>query len=290
MDLNIQNCKICPRECGANRTKTQGACGADEHMRVAKIMLHRYEEPPISGTKGSGAIFFCGCSLRCGYCQNAEISRGKIAGEIYSPSRLAAAALQLQSAGAHNINLITAGHYLPRVKEFLSIAKPKLHIPVVYNSSGYEKAEAVRELSGLVDIYLPDYKYVSADAAQKYSAAADYPEIAEKAIAEMVAQTGEYKEKDGLAVKGTVIRHLVLPSLSKDGVLIMQRISALFPAARVSVMSQYTPSFNRTGYGELNRKVTAMEYNRVLRAAQQLNLDGFMQSRDSASDFYTPEF
>ena len=160
-------------------------------MRVAKIMLHRYEEPPISGTKGSGAIFFCGCSLRCGYCQNAEISRGKIAGEIYSPSRLAAAALQLQSAGAHNINLITAGHYLPRVKEFLSIAKPKLHIPVVYNSSGYEKAEAIHELSGLVDIYLPDYKYVSADAAQKYSAAADYPELAEKAIAEMVAQTGE---------------------------------------------------------------------------------------------------
>ena len=288
--FDLHKCNLCPRECGADRTKKAGACGAGEKMRVAKIMKHYFEEPPISGTKGSGAIFFAGCNLGCVYCQNAEISHGAKSGEEYSPERLAAAALNLQESGVHNINLVTAAHFLPQVAEFLRIAKPKLKIPVVYNSSGYEKAEALRALDSLVDVYLPDFKYISADAARRYSAAPDYPEIAEKAIAEMVRQTGEYSERDGLAVRGTVIRHLVLPSLSQDGVKIMQRIAELYKGVRVSVMSQYTPEFCDGKYKEICRKITTMEYNRVLAAARECGLDGFMQSRESATSEYTPEW
>lgn len=290
MTYNMKKCTICPRECGADRTSGKGACGAGENMRVAKIMLHMYEEPPISGTRGSGAIFFAGCNLKCGYCQNAEISHGGESGQTYSPIELCAEALKLQSAGAHNINLVTAAHYLPEVVNFLKLLKPQLKIPVVYNSSGYEKAEALRMLDGLVDVYLPDFKYISSAAAKRYSDAENYPQVAIGAIAEMVRQTGEYKEKDGLVEKGTVIRHLVLPTLSHDGELIMKTIAERFPAARVSVMSQYTPHFNKTGDKAFGRKVTSLEYNRVLKAAVDCGLKGFMQHRDSACEIYTPEW
>ncbi len=283
-------CTLCPRECGADRTKGRGACNASNEMRISKTMLHFFEEPPISGTRGSGAIFFCGCNLMCGYCQNAPISHGEKTGVVVSPQQLAEMAFKLQEAGAHNINLVTAAHFLPHVVEFLLLAKPKLHVPVVYNSSGYEKAEALRMLDGLIDVYLPDFKYISNDAAKKYSGAENYPEIAEKAIAEMVRQTGEYREENGLAVCGTIIRHLVLPGLSHDGEKIMERIAELFPAARVSVMSQYTPSFNKTGDPALSRKITSLEYNRVVNAAKRLGLDGFMQFRSSATRDYTPDF
>lgn len=259
-------------------------------MKIAKIMLHRFEEPPISGTRGSGAVFFCGCNLKCGYCQNAEISRGTADGVIFTSERLAEEMLNLQSKGAHNINLVTAAHYLPQTAQALRQAKPHLKIPVVYNSSGYEKAEALKLLDGLVDIYLPDFKYSDSAAAKRYSSAADYPETAEKAIAEMLRQTGEYREENGITVRGTIIRHLVLPGLSRDGENIMRIIAERFPAARVSVMSQYTPLFNKTGDPALNRKVTSLEYNRVLAAAASLGLKGFMQSRSSATSRYTPEF
>lgn len=290
MNLNYENCKICPRECGVNRTVKKGACGENDKMRVAKIMLHYYEEPPVSGTRGSGAIFFTGCALRCGYCQNAAISHGKNRGEIYSAESLADAALKLQKDGAHNINLVTAGHFLPEIIKFLHIVRPQLKIPVVYNSSGYEKAEAIRALEGLVDVYLPDFKYTNPETAKKYSAAEDYPSVALSAITEMVRQTGDYKEENGIAVRGTIIRHLVLPSLSHEGELIMRRIARLFPSARVSIMSQYTPQFNQTGDSALSRKITALEYNRVLKTAQNSGLLGFKQLRDSATSRYTPDF
>lgn len=288
IEWNAKHCTLCPRACGADRTAGAGACGATWEMRVAKVMLHFFEEPPISGTRGSGAIFFTGCSLRCGYCQNAPVSQGEIAGKAYTPHALAQVALQLQEAGAHNINLVTAGHFLPRVAEFLQEVKPKLQIPVVYNSSGYERAEAIEKLRGLVDIYLPDFKYTDSAAAARYSGAADYPQIAEAAIAEMVRQTGEYKEKEGIAVRGTIIRHLVLPSLSRDGVAVTERIARLFPSARISIMRQYTPAFNRTGDRALDRRVTSLEYNRVVNAAQANGLQGFTQERDSADEKYTP--
>ena len=285
-----EHCTLCPRECGADRTKGIGACGAGNDVRISKTMLHFFEEPPISGTRGSGAVFFCGCSLMCGYCQNAPISHGENRGEKVSLHELAEKILELQNAGTHNINLVTAAHFLPHVVKLLRLVKPLLSVPVVYNSSGYENAEALSLLNGLVDVYLPDFKYISGDAAKKYSKAENYPEVARAAIAEMVRQTGEYREENGIAVRGTIIRHLVLPGLSNDGVKIMKKIAELFPAARVSVMSQYTPSFNKTGEPALDRKVTSFEYNRVVNAAKRLGLEGFMQFRSSASSEFTPDF
>lgn len=290
MRYDPKHCTLCPRACGADRTAGVGFCGAGDNATVAKIMLHRFEEPPLSGTRGSGAFFFGGCALRCGYCQNAPISHGERRGKTVTTHELAIAALRLQDEGAHNIDLITAAHFVPYLLPFLQEVKPKLHIPVVYNSSGYERVEALRALEGLVDIYLPDYKYISAAAALRYSQAEDYPRVAHAAIAEMVRQTGEYREKEGIAVRGTVIRHLVLPSLSQDGAEIMRTIARDFPAARVSVLRQYTPAFNRTGDKAFDRRVTSMEYNRVLHAAAECGLQGFRQERDSADAKYTPEW
>lgn len=259
-------------------------------MRVAKAMLHFFEEPPISGTKGSGAVFFYGCNLRCGYCQNAPISQTPSDGGETSVPQLCATVLDLQEKGAHNINLVTAAHFAPLVADALKKVKPQLKIPVVYNSSGYEKPETLALLEGLVDIYLPDFKYADAAAAKRYSGAEDYPQVAQNAIAEMVRQVGEYREENGLAVKGVLIRHLVLPGLSRDGERIMQTIAQSFPLARVSVMRQYTPAFNKTGDPNLDRTVTSFEYNRVVSAALRLGLQGFMQDANSASTAFTPHF
>ena len=287
---DMKNCSLCPRECGVDRTVSVGACGMGADITVAKAYLHPYEEPPISGTKGSGAIFFCGCSLRCGYCQNAAISHSKAGGQVMSIDELASAMLRLRDEGAHNINLVTAAHFLPKVKAALEKVKPGLGIPVVYNSSGYEKVEALRMLDGLVDVYLPDFKYIDPIAAKKYSLAEDYPSVAIEAIAEMLRQTGKYVEIGGLVKRGTIIRHLVLPGLSNDGVKIMEYIGEHFPAARVSIMSQYTPSFNKTGDSTLDRKITSLEYTRVVEAASKLGLEGFMQDRASATNIFTPDF
>ena len=283
-------CTLCPRNCRADRTERTGVCGTGDGMQIAKAMLHRFEEPPLSGTRGSGAIFFRGCNLSCGYCQNANISHGVQKSAVVSPEQLAETMLSLQARGAHNIDLITAAHVLPYAAHALRLVKSELHIPVVYNSSGYEKAEALALLDGLIDVYLPDFKYIDPAAARNYSGAEDYPTVARAAIAEMVRQTGEYAEKDGIAQRGTVIRHLVLPGLSQDGVRIMDCIAHNFPAARVSIMRQYTPSFNRTGDPALNRKVTSLEYNRVVDAAVRNGLQGFTQQKDSATNEYTPVF
>lgn len=290
MNFSLLHCTLCPRECGANRTEGAGACGCGEDMRVAKVMLHRYEEPPVSGTRGSGAIFFYGCNLRCGYCQNSEISTDKSGQGVTCAETLGAHMLELQERGAHNINLVTAAHFLPQVAETLKAYRPKLRIPVVYNSSGYEKVEALEMLDGLVDVYLPDFKYLSPAVAEKYSHAPDYPGVAVAAIGEMLRQTGEYRERDGIAVRGTIIRHLVLPGQSGEGAKIMQYVADNFKGARVSVMRQYTPTFNRTGDPALDRKVTTLEYNRVLDAAIGCGLDGFSQSSESATAKYTPDF
>lgn len=285
----MTNCTLCPRNCGVDRTRKTGACGEGAQMRIAKIMLHRYEEPPVSGTNGSGAIFFCGCNLRCGYCQNANISHGGT-GKIFSVKRLAEAMLSLQQAGAHNINLITAAHFVPQAAESLRLVKPHLRIPVVYNSSGYEKVAALHLLDGLIDVYLPDFKYLDAHVAARYSGAKDYPEVATAAIAEMVRQTGDYTEQNGLLVRGTLIRHLVLPGQSRDGARIVRYIAKLFPAAHVSIMRQYTPDFNKTGDPALDRRVTSLEYKRVTAAATKAGSYGFTQERGAAVCDYTPDF
>lgn len=290
MEEWFKNCTICPRRCGVDRTKAKGACGEGSTMRIAKAMLHFFEEPPVSGTRGSGALFFYGCNLGCGYCQNAPISQGGGSGGETSVPQLCEIMLDLQEKGAHNLNLVTAVHFAPLVAEALRLVKPQLKIPVVYNSSGYECPETLALFDGLVDIYLPDFKYADADAAKRYSKAADYPTVCERAIAEMVRQVGEYREEGGLLQKGVLIRHLVLPGLSRDGVRIMETIAQKFPLARVSVMRQYTPDFNKTGDPRLDRPVTSFEYNRVVNAAQSLGLQGFMQDASAVSTKFTPDF
>ncbi len=290
MAYDFSHCTLCPRACGADRTRSTGACGEGEALRVAKVMLHFYEEPPISGTQGSGAVFFYGCNLKCGYCQNASISRGAGREGVTDADGLAATMLALQARGAHNINLVTAAHFVPQVAESLQKAKPRLRIPVVYNSSGYETVEALRMLRGLVDIYLPDYKYIDAEAALRYSGAADYPRVAEAAIAEMVRQTAPWREENGLLKSGVLIRHLVLPGRSRDGETIMRHIAAHFGGARVSILRQYTPEFNKTGDPNLDRRITSLEYRRVVEAALAAGLQGYVQDRSSASAAFTPDF
>ena len=285
---------MCPRACGADREVVAGACGMTEKMRIARADLHFFEEPVISGTRGSGTIFFCGCSLGCVFCQNRDISRGSVYGKEVSESELADIMLGLQERGAHNINLVTGAHFVSKIAIALEMVKGKLHIPVVYNSSGYELVKSLKMLDGLVDIYLPDYKYFSPEISAKYSNAPDYREYAEKAICEMFSQVGacSYGE-DGVLKSGIIVRHLVLPSCRIDSINVLKRISEILPKndILVSVMSQYTPEFaSDCGFKELGRRVTTFEYDSVLREAERLGLAGFSQSRSSASGSYTPNF
>ena len=285
-------CELCPRKCGADRAEQRGLCGADEMPRVAKIMLHEWEEPFISGTRGSGAVFFSGCNLGCVYCQNHEIRDGGI-GEIMDASALAQAYLKLQQQGAHNINLVTAAPYMPQIVESLRRAKSLgLTIPVVYNSSGYECVEAIQSLSGLVDIYLPDWKYVSPLLSKKFSNAPDYCEVASAAIEEMFRQVGELSlDQDGVATRGLVIRHLILPGCADDSRSVLDEIAKRFPLSiHISLMSQYTPQVCTTTF-PLNRRITQREYDRVISYALSLGLHNILiQERESAQSTYTPQF
>lgn len=284
----IDNCNLCPRRCGANRKKGAGFCGCQDEMVVSKTMLHHWEEPVISGDRGSGAIFFSGCNLKCNYCQNREISF-KISGERLDSASLAGKMLDLQNAGAHNINLVTAAPYSPLVKESLKLAKGKLIIPVVYNSSGYETEEAIESLAPFVDVFLPDLKYCSAEISSKYSSAPDYFSVAYKAISAMLKARPKVIIEDGLIKKGVIIRHLVLPGKREDSLKIMDVISESFNGALLSLMRQYTPDF-ATEDCDLKRRVTSFEYESVLNRAIELDLKGFFQDKESAVSSFTPKF
>lgn len=273
-------CVRCPRGCEKARL-----CGVDGIV-VAKIMKHYYEEPIISGKNGSGAVFFSGCNLRCCYCQNMAISHGNV-GEHLTPDQLADELLRLSESGVHNINLVTAAHIVPEVALALEKVKPRLTVPVVYNSSGYEGD--ISALNGLVDVYLPDFKYFSPDLSAKYSRAKDYPEVAIRTIAAMLDQVGPPVIENGLIKRGVVIRHLVLPGCRKDSFKVLDCIAERFQGCLVSIMSQYTPEFN-VGGKELSRKVTSFEYDSVVSYAAELGLNGFMQDRSSASPIYTPDW
>lgn len=290
----MEKCHLCPRECGVDRMTALGFCGQPKEIKIAKVSLHRFEEPPISGTRGSGTVFFCGCSLRCEFCQNKKISRATADGRAVTPAELAEIFLDLQHKGAHNVNLVTPTHFSDGVREALLLAKDRLTIPVVYNTSGYERVEVLRGFEGLVDVYLPDFKYVSSELAQKYSSAPDYAEICEQALLEMFRQVGRFEtDADGLLTRGVMVRHLVLPSARKDSLAVLDRLAALLPREEflLSLMSQYTPEFaTDSPYRELHRRLTAFEYDSVLAHAQSLGFLGFMQGRDSASANYTPDF
>ena len=293
LDNPLASCALCPRRCGVDRTAGQvGVCGVTDTLRVARIAPHMWEEPPISGSRGSGTVFFTGCSLRCIFCQNRTISREGM-GKTYTEEELTAAILSLRDQGVHNINFVTPTHYTSTIARILERIKPTLGIPVVWNCGGYESVETLRLLEGLVDIYLPDFKYFSPDLSRDYSAAPDYPAIATEAVQEMYRQTGPYTEEKDLAKRGVIIRHLVLPGCRADSMNVLRHIASILPPAeiRISVMRQYTPDFAADApYKNLHRRVTDFEYTSVLDEAARLGLVGFSQGKDAATKAYTPDF
>lgn len=285
-------CSQCPRRCAVDRTATRGACGAPWEFLVSRVALHPYEEPPISGSKGSGTIFFGGCNLGCVYCQNAAINRGQ-KGRILGEDELEREMMRLVEEGAHNINLVTPTHYALPLASLLERVKPRLGVPVVYNCGGFEDVEILRRLDGLVDIYLPDFKYVSQEIAARYSGAPDYYGVAMAAVGEMVRQrrTPVFSE-NGLMESGVIVRHLVLPGCRTDSLRVLEALAGFGTEhLRLSLMSQYTPDFVDKGkYPELARRVTTFEYESVLGRAQELGFEGYFQDRRSATAVYTPEF
>ena len=283
-------CTLCPRNCRAERTETAGAglCRMGTLPRIARAALHMWEEPCISGTRGSGAVFFSGCGLKCIFCQNEAISHGG-AGEYVTVQRLAEIFRELEMQGAHNINLVTAAQFVPQVIRALELYRPK--IPIVYNSSGYETIKTLRMLEGYVDIYLPDFKYIDPQMAKLLSGAPDYPEVAQAAIAEMLRQTGPaVYDADGMMLRGTQIRHLVLPGLTSDSMRILSLIADEYPGAAVSLMGQYVPFGKALQMPGMNRRLKKKEYERVLAHMELIGLTGYRQELSSASEAFVPAF
>ncbi len=291
MKFDPAHCTLCPRTCGADRTKRPGLCGGGNALRAARAALHLWEEPVISGTNGSGTVFFSGCPLHCRFCQNAVISETPYGKDI-PPERLGEILRELETQGAHNINLVTAGHFIPYLVPVLEQVKPSLSIPIVWNSGGYELPEALRMLDGLVDIYLPDFKFFSAETARNFAKAPDYPQTAEAALTEMLRQTGSPIIKDGLMQRGVIVRHLVLPGHRHESLDLLRHLADAFGTDTflLSLMSQYTPMRNDTAFPELNRRVTKMEYDSVVKLAAELGFEGFTQDKSSAQSRYTPDF
>lgn len=283
-------CNLCPRRCNAVRTETVGGgvCHMPAVPVVARAALHMWEEPPISGTRGSGTVFFSGCPLGCVFCQNEAISHQNF-GRAVTVSRLREMFQQLIDQGAHNINLVNPTHYAHVVLQALE--RP-LSVPVVWNSGGYERVETLRALEGRVQIYLPDYKYRTPALAGRYSAAPDYPEAAAAAITEMVRQTGPLVLEDGLLKRGTIIRHLILPGQVNEARAVMDWVSAAFPAGTVgfSLMSQYIPWGRAAEFPEINRPLRRSEARAAQRYMDALGLDGFTQEAGAAEEDYIPPF
>ena len=285
------HCTLCPRQCGADRTRAQGLCGGGPDIRAARAALHLWEEPCISGTRGSGTVFFSGCPLGCVYCQNDKISAGNF-GKVLTVSELADVFRRLEAAGAHNLNLVTATHYRPWVQQALHLAKPG--IPVVWNTGGYETVEAIDALAGDVDVYLTDLKYRSPELSARYSGAPDYFDVSLAAAKRMIEQAGPpVFSPDGLLRRGVIVRHLALPGCVDDSLAVLRAMAQELPRGRflVSVMSQYTPMPRTKGLGALSRRISTYEYRKVVNAAVELGLtDGYMQERSSAKEEYTPPF
>lgn len=290
-------CNICPRECGVDRDSGKmGFCRAPSGLLVAKIMLHRWEEPCIAGEGGAGTIFFSGCNLRCVFCQNCEISRGD-KGEIMTEGQLEEAILSLIDRGAECIEFVTPTHYTARIVGILKRIKPRLSVPVVWNSGGYESVESLRRLEGLVDVYLPDFKYFDGEIAKSYSSAPDYLSVATAALREMLRQVGKpvFDERN-MMEKGTVVRHLVLPGHRNDSIAVLEHLAKGFcsDSFLLSLMSQYTPDFYASSgcaeYKNLTRRLTKFEYDSVMKKAEELGFEGYFQGIDSASRKYTPDF
>ncbi len=290
----LKECNICPRKCGVNRLDGKlGYCRTDGDLIVSRAALHQWEEPCISGQNGSGTVFFSGCSLGCIYCQNHLISKAEN-GKKLSVDRLYEIFFELKEKGAHNINLVTPTHFALHIIKALKLAKSKgLNLPIVYNTSGYESADTLKMLDGLVDVYLPDFKYLSSDIAKEFSFAPDYPEVAKAAIAEMYRQTGKNKFfDDGMIKKGLIVRHLVLPGyLDETKKVIKYLYNTFSDNIFISIMNQYTPMPAMKNHPHLHRKLTTFEYEKVLDYALSLGIENaFVQEGNTAKESFIPDF
>lgn len=287
----IEHCTLCPRRCAVRRGPSagNGFCRMGSNPVVARAALHFWEEPCISGTKGSGTVFFTGCTLGCVFCQNYEISTLRAVGKELTVPQLAQVFQMLVEQGAHNINLVSPTQFALPIAQALRLYKPP--VPVVYNSSGYETVETLRLLEGLVDVYLPDLKYVTPQVAARYSGAADYPEYATRAVQEMVRQTGPAQfDESGLLVRGTLVRHLILPGHTRESVAVLRWLKENLRGVPVSLMAQYIPCGKAEQYPEINRRITAREFDKVEAFLMESGLDGFVQERASAKKTYIPPF
>ena len=290
-------CDLCPRKCLVDRKKGEkGICGQTENLKVARAALHFWEEPCISGDAGSGAVFFSGCSLHCVFCQNENIANGTVGKEI-SLERLVDIFLELQEKRANNINLVTPGHFVPQIVKALDQARKEgLTLPVVYNTSSYETVDTIKMLEGYVDIYLPDFKYMSPVLSKKYSHAPDYAEVAKAAIAEMVRQTGKAVfvngDEDNLILSGTIVRDLTLPGCMADSMQILKYLHETYgDMIYISIMNQFTPLSNLEKYPELNRRITDEEYETLVDYAIDIGIEnGFIQEGDTAEESFIPAF
>lgn len=291
----MEKCSLCPRECKIDRGNGQtGYCGvAGEEVYAARAALHMWEEPCISGETGSGTVFFSGCTLRCVYCQNFDIARAKT-GKAITVERLAEIFLELQGKGAANINLVTPTHYTAQIIRAVNEAREKgLGIPIVYNCSGYEKVETLKQLEGIVDVYLTDFKYMENETAARYSKAVDYPEAAKAALAEMVRQTGEAEfDEEGMMKKGVIVRHLLLPNYLENAKLVVKYVYDTYgDTVFLSLMNQYTPLPQVKDFPEINRKVTEEEYEELIDYAIELGVEnGFIQEGETAEESFIPAF
>ncbi len=284
-----EHCTLCPRRCGGDRTRAAGRCRMPAEPVLARAALHRWEEPPISGSRGAGTVFFSGCSLGCVFCQNDEISREN-KGRPVTTARLREIFRELIAAGAHNIDLVNPTHYAHVLAEALSEPLP---VPVVWNSGGYDRPETLAALEGKISIYLPDYKYPDPEGAEKYSGAADYPETARAAIREMVRQTGPgAPDEHGVLTRGVVIRHLLLPGRLERAKEVMDWIAGIFPPGTVlfSLMSQYLPWGRAKDFPELDRRLRKSEARAAAAYMANLGLEGFVQEMDAARSEYIPDF
>ena len=285
------SCELCERRCGIDRTKYSGYCGEGSTLRISRASLHMWEEPPISGTRGSGTIFFSGCSLGCVFCQNRAISGGSSGIEV-SVEKLSEIMLRLESEGGHNINLVTPTHYVPSIAEAIRLARSRgLSVPIVYNTGSFDTPETIRSLNGLVDIYLPDFKYYRKSTAKALSNAESYPDAARSAIAEMVRQTGRcILDGNGIMQKGTVVRILLLPDRLAEAKLILKYLADTYGSTvAVSLMNQYTPMPGMIG--ALSRRVTREEYRQLLAYAEKLGIEnGYVQDGGTASESFIPDF
>lgn len=289
-----ENCLLCPRKCGTNRRTGQtGVCGVSSEIKVARAALHYWEEPCISGKRGSGAVFFSGCSLHCVFCQNREISDGK-EGKVISKERLSDIFMELAVKGANNINLVTPGQYIPDIVWAVNDAKSRgMKLPIIYNTSGYENVTELKLLEGIVDVYLPDFKYMDSTLSARYSRAKDYPSVAKQALSEMVRQQPDVVIDDatGLIQKGVIVRQLLLPGHVNDAKAVLKYLYDTYhDHVYISMMSQFTPIALKD-YPEINRTVTRREYERLVDYALEIGItNAFIQEGDVAKDSFIPAF